>query len=162
MESGKVFQASIFIDASYEGDLMAQAGITYTIGREPNRMYNEIYNGIQTANATKNQLPTGIDPYLIKGDPSSGLLPHVNANSGGIDGERDRKIQAYCFRMCLTDNPDNRVMIEKPESYDEQEYELLFRSVEAGQNRFFKAGYDAESEERTPITITGFQRIISG
>ena len=138
MESGKIFQASMFIDTSYEGDLMAKAGVSYTTGREPNRMYDETYNGIQTANATKNQLPTGIDPYRIKGDPASGLLPHVNPKLEAMDGEGDNKIQAYCFRMCLTDNPDNRIMIDKPEGYDEQEYELLFRSIEAGQDIFFK------------------------
>ena len=138
MESGKIFQASVFIDTSYEGDLMAKAGVTYTTGREANRIYDETYNGIQTAVATKNQLPSGIDPYRIKGDPSSGLLPNVHPKLEIVDGEGDNKIQAYCFRMCLTDNPDNRIMIDKPEGYDEQEYELLFRSIEAGQDIFFK------------------------
>jgi hypothetical protein len=138
MESGKRFHASVFIDTSYEGDLMALAGISYVTGREANSQYNETGNGIQTAHAVKNQLPSGIDPYRVPGDPSSGLLPHVNAEVGGKDGEGDTKIQAYCFRMCLTDNPDNRLMVEKPEGYDEMEYELLFRSIAAGQTIFFK------------------------
>jgi hypothetical protein len=138
MESGKVFHASIYIDTSYEGDLMALSGITYVTGREANSQYSETGNGIQTAHAVKNQLPSGIDPYRVPGDPSSGLLPHVNANVGGMDGEGDTKIQAYCFRMCLTDNPDNRLRVEKPEGYDEMEYELLFRSIAAGQTIFFK------------------------
>jgi hypothetical protein len=138
MESGMVFQAPIFIDATYEGDLMAWSAVTYTTGRESNLQYGETGNGIQTAQAIKNQLPAGIDPYVIPGEPSSGLLPQVNANAGGIDGEGDNKIQAYCYRMCLTDRPDNRVMVEKPDGYDEKEYELLFRSIAAGQKRFFK------------------------
>lgn len=138
MESGAIFEAALFLDTTYEGDLMAQSGITYTTGREPNWLYDETYNGMQSLHAKKNQLPTGIDPYLIKGDSASGLLPHVYPHSGVMEGEGDAKIQAYCFRMCLTDNEDNRVMIEKPEGYDEGEYELLFRSIEAGQDRFFK------------------------
>jgi hypothetical protein len=139
MESGKVIKAAMFIDTSYEGDLMAQAGISYTNGRESNLKYGETLNGVQAASAVKNQLPDGIDPYRIKGDPSSDLLPHVNAYAPTeLDGEGDSKIQAYCFRMCLTDNPDNRLMIEKPEGYDEQEYELLFRAIEAGEDHFFK------------------------
>ncbi|WJH37508.1 FAD-dependent oxidoreductase [Paenibacillus sp. CC-CFT747] len=138
MESGLTFEGRMFIDASYEGDLLAGAGVRYTTGREPNRLYGERLNGIQTEQATKNQLPTGIDPYWTPGDPASGLLPHVNANAGGSDGDGDSKIQAYCYRMCLTDRPDNRVPVEKPEGYDEKEYELLFRSMEAGQTRFFK------------------------
>ncbi|QGQ99956.1 FAD-dependent oxidoreductase [Paenibacillus psychroresistens] len=138
MESGKVFQAGIYIDTSYEGDLMALAGITVVTGRESNELYGETGNGIQTAHALKNQLPEGIDPYIIQGDPLSGLLPHVNLDAGGVDGVDDTKIQAYCFRMCLTDNPDNRVEITKPEGYVEAEYELLFRSIAAGQRIFFK------------------------
>lgn len=138
MESGNTFEGRMFIDASYEGDLMKLAGVSYTTGREANRTYGETYNGIQTGQATKNQLPPGIDPYRIKGDPASGLLPGVNPDAGGEDGEADHRIQAYCYRMCLTDNPDNRVMVGKPADYDESEYELLFRSAEQGQTIFFK------------------------
>jgi hypothetical protein len=139
MESGKTFAANVFIDATYEGDLMAKAGVSYTIGRESNDTYGETINGIQTAKATKNQLPIGIDAYVISGDRSSGLLPGVNADAGGADGSGDKRIQAYCYRMCLTDVPGNRAMIEKPAGYDEKQYELLFRAIEAGQkDSFFK------------------------
>jgi hypothetical protein len=138
MESGLTLRGKMFIDASYEGDLLALAGVSYAIGREANSVYGETYNGIQTATATKNQLPLGIDPYVRPGNPSSGLLPHVNPHPGGADGEADGRIQAYCYRMCLTDSPENRVMIDKPEGYDEREYELLFRSIEAGQKVMFK------------------------
>lgn len=138
MESGKTFKAKIFLDTSYEGDLMAKAGASYATGREANDLYGEIYNGVQTENAVLNNLPSGIDPYVIKGDPSSGLLPHVFLNAGGKDGEGDTKIQAYCYRMCLTDDPTNRIMVEKPSGYNELEYELLFRSIEQGEKDIFK------------------------
>jgi alpha-glucuronidase len=138
-ESGSTFGGKVFIDATYEGDLMAKAGVKYTIGREGNDVYGESINGIQTGNATKNQLPANVDAYVIKGDPTSGLLPGMNVEDGGSDGTGDRRIQAYCYRMCLTDVPENRVMIGKPEGYDEKQYELLFRAIEAGQtDNFFK------------------------
>jgi hypothetical protein len=139
MESGQTFAAKAFIDASYEGDLMAKAGVKYTLGREANAQYGETINGIQTARSKGNQLPKGIDPYKVKGDPKSGLLPGVNPDPGGADGAADAKLQAYCYRMCLTDVPDNRVMIEKPAGYNEADYELLFRAIEVGQkDAFFK------------------------
>jgi hypothetical protein len=139
MEGGQTFVAKVFIDATYEGDLMAKAGVSYTIGRESNDTCGETINGIQTAKATKNQLPAGFDAYGVKGDRSSGLLLGVNADAGGADGSGDKRIQAYCYRMCLTDVPGNRVTIEKPDGYDEKQYELLFRAIEAGQKEsFFK------------------------
>ncbi|MDR2463299.1 MAG: FAD-dependent oxidoreductase, partial [Verrucomicrobiales bacterium] len=138
-EDGVIVSAKIFIDATYEGDLMAAAGVGYTIGREANTQYGETLNGIQAKQSTKNQLPGGIDPYRIKGRPDSGLLPGVNADVGGADGSADRNIQAYCYRMCLTNHADNRITISKPAHYQESDYELLFRAIEAGQtNRFFK------------------------
>ncbi|MDB5328460.1 MAG: hypothetical protein JWM57_4029 [Phycisphaerales bacterium] len=138
-EDGTTYAAKIFIDATYEGDLMARAGVSYFVGREANSVYKETVNGIQAKLARKNQLPPGTDPYVVKGDPNSGLLPGVNANSGGEDGAHDPRIQAYCYRMCLTDVPANRVAVEKPAGYDEKNYELLFRVIEAGQkDGFFK------------------------
>lgn len=137
LESGRTVAGDIFIDASYEGDLMAHTGVTYTVGRESNDVYGETANGIQVAKARKNQVPDGIDPYVVKGDPSSGLLPGVNESVGGVDGTGDEKIQAYCYRMCLTDVPENRIPIEKPAGYDPLDYELLFRSIEAGQTDGF-------------------------
>src|SRR5438552_3555312 len=95
-ESGATFAAKVFIDATYEGDLMAKAGVRYTVGREGNDVYGETINGIQAAKATKNQLPAGIDPYVVPGDRNSGLLPGVNANLEASDGTGDRRIQAYC------------------------------------------------------------------
>ncbi len=142
MQSGKIFIGDVFIDATYEGDLMATAGVSYTLGRESNEQYGETLNGVQanrinttlTGSVSRNGLYhnflTRVDPYVIKGNPESGLLPNIVA-SPGIVGEGDNKIQAYCFRMCLTDAPENRVPFKKPEVYNELDYELLFRNYEA-------------------------------
>ena len=132
MESGRVFRGRMFIDATYEGDLMARAGVSYTVGREANSRYGETLNGVQTQRALKHQIVKGVDPYVRPGDPSSGLLPGLDPSGPGREGEADRRVQAYCFRMCLTDHPENRLPLVKPEGYDEQEYELLFRNFETG------------------------------
>jgi hypothetical protein len=153
-EDGRVFPGKMFIDASYEGDLLSGAGVSYTAGRESNATYNETINGIQTARATKNQLPNGIDPYLVPGDASSGLLPGVNPDPGGEDGEGDHRFQAYCFRMVLTDAPENRVAIEKPDGYDEATYEILFRAIEAGQRGGFTK-FDLMPNRKTDSNNTG-------
>jgi lysophospholipase L1-like esterase len=132
-------RATIFIDATYEGDLMAAAGVSYAVGREANNVYGETLNGVQTANSGGNQLPNGIDPYVTAGQPASGLLPGVNANAGGVDGTGDGRIQAYTFRMCLTDVAANRTPVPQPTGYQERDYELLFRAIAAGQtSNFFK------------------------
>ena len=136
-EDGREFAGKVFIDATYEGDLLPGAKVSFTVGRESNATYNETVNGIQAEKTVKNQLPNGIDPFIKPGDPSSGLLPGVNPDAGGKDGEGDHRLQAYCFRMCLTDVPENRVTIGKPEGYDEAAYELLFRAIEAGQKGGF-------------------------
>jgi hypothetical protein len=138
LEGGDSIAAQMFIDASYEGDLLPLAGVSFTIGREPNSKYGETGNGI-TGVAQKNQLPKGIDPYRVKGDASSGLLAGVNSDMGGKVGDGDDKLQAYCYRMVLTDVPENRIMIEKPENYNEADFEIFFRAIEVGQKTgFFK------------------------
>ncbi|XHR28701.1 MAG: FAD-dependent oxidoreductase [Chthoniobacteraceae bacterium] len=138
MDNGNVFRAKVFIDASYEGDLLKQAGVSYTVGREANAQYGETLNGIQTK-THGNNLPGGIDPYRVKGDPASGLLPGVNADPGGAVGSADKKVQAYCYRMCLTNVPANRIPVAQPPGYQEADYELLFRAIEAGQQgKFFQ------------------------
>jgi hypothetical protein len=139
LDDGRGFAGRMFIDATYEGDLLPGAGVTFTVGRESNATYDEEFNGIQAGRARKNQLPDGIDPYVEAGDPESGLLPGVNPVPGGEDGETDDRLQAFCFRMVLTDVPENRVKIAKPPGYDEADFELLFRAIEAGQKGgFFK------------------------
>lgn len=154
LEDGREFSGKIFIDASYEGDLLPGAGVSFTIGREPNATYGETYNGIQAARATKNQLRDGIDPYVTPGNPASGLLPGVEPNAGGADGAGDSRLQAYCFRMVLTDVEANRVTIARPPGYNEADYELLFRSIEAGQTSgFFK--FDLMPNRKTDSNNTG-------
>ncbi|HSW87386.1 MAG TPA: FAD-dependent oxidoreductase [Rhabdochlamydiaceae bacterium] len=137
MESGRSFSGKMFIDATYEGDLMALADVSYIVGREPNSRYNEIYNGLKP---NFNYGHVSIDPFLVQGDPSSGLLPRVYPDLGGLKGEGDDRVQAYNYRMCLTDVPENRILIEKPLDYDERDYEIIFRAIESGENmkRFLK------------------------
>jgi hypothetical protein len=131
MNSGRSFDGRMFIDATYEGDLMAAAGIQYHVGREANNTYHETYNGIQYDHFKQgHQLKEGIDPYLIKGKPESGLLPGIDPASLGRNGDGDQRIQSYCFRMCLTDKPENQLPFFKPENYDEIDFELLFRHFE--------------------------------
>ena len=138
MLSGEVYFGKVFIDATYEGDLMAAAGVSFTVGRESNDQYKEYFNGIRTANALKNQLPPGIDPFVKKGDFSSGLMKDINPGAGGIDGNGDKKIQAYCYRMCLTNDPSNRVMVQKPVNYKEPDFEIVLRAAESGWATYFK------------------------
>ncbi|WP_367871949.1 FAD-dependent oxidoreductase [Luteolibacter sp. Populi] len=136
--TGDIFMAKVFIDASYEGDLMKQAGVSFTSGREANSQYGETINGIQTV-THGNQLPNGISPWVVAGNPASGLLPGVNAAPSGPNGSADSLIQAYCYRMCMTNVAANREMIPQPAGYDEKDYEILFRAIESGQSdRFWK------------------------
>lgn len=132
-ESGETYRAKMFIDATYEGDLMATAGVDYTVGRESNAQYGETLNGVQTKRARSHQLQPGVDPYRVPGDPSSGLLPHIDPDGPGEEGDADHRVQAYCFRMCLTDHPENRIPFHKPEGYQPQWYELMLRNFEAGE-----------------------------
>ena len=144
MENGKRYTGEMFIDATYEGDLMASAEVSYSVGRESNNEYGETLNGVQanrinrtlkwtlSRNAHNHNFIDAVDPYVVKGDPSSGLLPYiVEGEKPGIDGHGDKGIQAYCFRMTLTDHPENRIPFKKPDNYKEINYELLFRNYEA-------------------------------
>ena len=148
MLSGETYHGKVFIDATYEGDLMAAADVPYTIGREANETYQETQNGVHTRlkdttmtgypahNAMNHNFVDGVDPYITKGDPSSGLLPFIDAEGPGEYGAGDKRVQAYCFRMCITDHPDNRIPFEKPADYNELDYELLLRNYEAGEDGF--------------------------
>lgn len=128
---GRRVAGRVFLDATYEGDLLAAAGVSYVVGREPNARHGETLNGVQHARATKHQFPDGIDPFVVAGDPASGLLPGLD-NDARADGAGDARVQAYCFRLCLTDHPENRVPFPKPTGYAEGDYELLFRLAAAG------------------------------
>src|SRR5690606_5293909 len=108
--SGKVFEGEMFLDATYEGDLMAASGISYQVGREASSVYGEEWNGVQVGILHhKHWFAKDIDPYVVPGDRSSGLLARISADDPGKRGEGDDRIQAYCFRMCLSNHPDNRV-----------------------------------------------------
>lgn len=131
LESGLSIPGKVFIDASYEGDLMAMAGVSYVVGREANAMFGETLNGIQYNRSTSLAFRYPVDPYNIQGDPASGLLPGIGTYPSVPVGSADNKTQAYTYRLCLTDLASNRVAIEKPGSYNEQEYELLFRMYES-------------------------------
>ncbi|MBR0066669.1 MAG: FAD-dependent oxidoreductase [Kiritimatiellae bacterium] len=131
--SGNVYRGKVFIDTTYEGDLMAAAGVSYHVGREANSVYGETLNGNEPSYAKYHQLHKGIDPYVVPGDPQSGLIPCVEPYDPNFKpGDGDKRVQAYCFRMCLTDNPANRIPFKKPEGYDEKDYELMFRHLALG------------------------------
>ncbi len=137
-KSGERFAGRVFIDATYEGDLMAGAGVRFAVGREANATYGETLNGVQMANSTNHQFTLDIDPYVQPGNPASGLLPRVTADRIEPDGSADHRIQAYMFRMCLTDVPANRVPFAKPAGYDARQYALLKRYMDAGFRNFFQ------------------------
>ncbi|MCP9766463.1 FAD-dependent oxidoreductase [Lacihabitans sp. LS3-19] len=123
--------AKYFIDCSYEGDLMVKSGVSYTIGREANSKYGETWNGVQMLD--KHQFPDGIDPFIVPGDSASGLLWGISTEKLAATGLGDKKVQAYNFRMCLTDSIENQIPISKPIDYDSEKYELLLRYIEKKQ-----------------------------
>jgi len=149
-EDGQKFRAKMFIDTTYEGDLMARAGVSCTVLREGNAKYGERYNGIHYSDRYKPRLnhdkpgPNGrvpggqgvwdrdlpLDPYVIPGDPKSGLLPLIQEGDPGVEGEPAPGVQAYCFRLCLSSNAD-RIPIEAPAGYDPKRYEIVARFVAA-------------------------------
>jgi hypothetical protein len=139
--SGKTYTGKMFLDATYEGDLMAAAGLDYHVGREARAQYNEELNGVQTGVLHHRHhfgvLKEKISPYVVPGDPKSGVLPRINPAPPGEFGAADKKLQAYCFRMCLTDDPSNRVPFAKPAGYDATQYELLLRIYAAGWTETF-------------------------
>jgi len=135
MESGRTFRGRMYIDATYEGDLMAAAGVDYHVGREPAARYDESLNGVQVGRAVKHQFIKQIDPYVIPGDASSGLLEGIDATGPGEEFAGDHRVQTYNFRLCTTDVPENRLPWKKPEGYDPAKYELLLRNFDAGDAR---------------------------
>jgi hypothetical protein len=137
MLNGKTYRGRIFIDATYEGDLMAAAGVSFHVGREGNDVYGETLNGVQTRNAVSHQFEKPVDPYIEPGDPASGLLPRIHGGSPGREGQGDDRVQAYNYRMCLTKVPENRVRFPKPANYDPMEYELLARYLDKGWRAIF-------------------------
>ena len=131
-ESNLHVRAKFYVDATYEGDLMAQAGVTWVTGREDNQVYGESFNGFQLRQKHQFQLP--VDPYIREGDPSSGVLPGINPGPPPERGTGDNRIQAYNFRLCMTRNPDLRIPFTKPDGYNRDDYIIL--------ERYFNAGWD--------------------
>jgi hypothetical protein len=129
-EGGQAVRGSMFIDATYEGDLMAAAGVSYHVGREANATYGETLNGVFFGD--KHQFRVPIDPYVVAGDPASGLLLGIQPGDPGRPGQGDRRVQAYNFRMCMTDDPANRIPWPRPEGYDPARYEIMLRYIQAG------------------------------
>jgi hypothetical protein len=126
MLGGLRVEARMFMDASYEGDLLAKAGVSYTVGREPNAKYGEELNGIQVRQW--HQFSHPIDPYVVAGDPRSGLLPQIIPEDLSAKiGEGDHRVQAYCFRMCMTDDPKLKLDWPKPAGFDPRQYILASR-----------------------------------
>ena len=137
--SGKTYQGKIFIDATYEGDLMAAAGVSYHVGRESNATYDETWNGVQVGVFQhRHYFKENISPYLIADDSSSGLLPEISTSPSGENGSGDKRLQAYNYRMALSRHPDNRVPFPKPDNYDSARYELLARVYAAGWGETFE------------------------
>lgn len=137
--SGNVYAGKMFIDASYEGDLMAAAKVKYVVGRESADTYNEKWAGVVAGVFHHGHyFKKNIDPYKMPGNPSSGLLPRISAEPPGINGAGDNKVQAYCYRMCLSKHPGNIAPYTEPTGYDPYQYELLARVFQAGWDELFQ------------------------
>lgn len=136
--SGNTYVGKMFIDATYEGDLLAAAGVSYHVGREANSVYGERWNGVQTGVLHhQHWFRHDISPYVVPGDRNSGLLYGVSVDDPGVYGTGDHRVQAYCFRMCLSSHPDNRVPFPKPDNYSPDNYELLARVFASGWRETF-------------------------
>lgn len=132
MLDGRSYRGRVFVDATFEGDLMAAAGVSYTVGREPNSQYGEYLNGVQVNNTINHQFTRDVSAYIDPDDPDSGLLPGVHGTDPGVQGEGDTRLQSYNFRVCLTKVEANRVPFRQPATYDPMNYELLSRYLDAG------------------------------
>jgi hypothetical protein len=156
--SGKKFAAKMFIDTTYEADLMAAAGVDYHVGREAQSVYGEKWNGIQTGVLHHRHhfgvLKQPVSPYVVPGEPASGVIWGVSTNPPGVFGAGDKKVQAYCYRLCLTDLPENRVPIPKPDNYDPGHYELLLRIFATGWRETFQK-FDPLPNRKTDVNNHG-------
>ncbi len=139
--SGKKYEGKMFIDATYEGDLMASAGVDYHVGREARSVYDEEWNGVQVGILHHRHhfgaVNEKISPYVVPGDPESGVLPRISTDPPGLRWDGDKRVQAYCFRATLTNHEENRIPFPKPEGYDPAQYELLLRVYAAGWRETF-------------------------
>lgn len=155
---GTTYRGKMFIDATYEGDLMAAAGVEYTVGREAQSTYDENWNGAQVGVLHHKHhfgaVKEPISAYVVPGDPKSGVVARVSTEPPGEYGAADKKVQAYCFRMCLTDVPENRIPFAKPSGYDPKQYELLLRVFNAGWRETF-AKFDPIPNHKTDTNNHG-------
>ncbi|MCB1095104.1 MAG: FAD-dependent oxidoreductase [Verrucomicrobiae bacterium] len=117
------FSARIFVDGTYEGDLMAAAGVDWTIGREGRAEYGESFAGKRYP-----KVKMDTNGFGDGGEP----LPLVTTNNGGPEEAGDKNIMTYSFRLCLTKDPKNRVPIPVPEDYDTARFEIIRRYLKAG------------------------------
>lgn len=155
---GQTYEGQMFIDATYEGDLMAAAGVDYQVGREAASVYGEKWNGVQTGVLHHRHhfgvLPQKISPYVVPGDPKSGVLPRISTRPPGEYAQGDKRVQAYCYRLCLTDHPDNLLPFPRPVGYDPSQYELLLRVLRAGWHELFDK-FDAIPNRKTDTNNHG-------
>jgi len=156
--SGTTYNGVMFIDATYEGDLMAAAAVKYVVGREARSVYGEQWNGVQTGVLHHRHhfgvLKERISPYLVPGRPESGVLPRISTAPAGDYGEGDNKVQAYCYRLCLTTAPENRIPFRKPDNYDPAQFQLLLRIFDAGWREPFDK-FDAIPNRKTDVNNHG-------
>lgn len=124
-DDGKIYRGQIYIDATYEGDLLAMSKAPYIFGREGNFKYGEKYNGVYP------NVEVDVDPYVIHGVLGSGLLPHVSAYSGDMPGSADKRVMPYNYRLCVTKEVDNKISFPRPENYNPNDFEALARYIEA-------------------------------
>lgn len=124
MENGDSFTGSIFLDCSYEGDVMAQSGVSYTWGREASTQYGESLAGVRDRTPL-HQFLVDIRPF----DANGKLLPEISSEGRRPTGTGDKRVQAYNYRMCFSNVPSNRVAFRKPEKYDPRRYTLLARLI---------------------------------
>ena len=156
---GKTYTGKMFLDTTYEGDLMAAAGVDYHVGREANSVYGEEHNGVQVGILHHRHhfgvLKQPLSPYRVPGDPSSGVLARISTEPPGVKGEGDHRVQAYCFRACFTRAPENRLPWPKPDGYDPSQYELLLRIFEAGWGMEFFEKFDPAPNWKTDTNNHG-------
>lgn len=143
MESGRVFRAKMFVDATYEGDLLAKAGCSFHVGREANAVYGETLNGVR-ASTPHHQFTVPVDPYVRSGDASSGLLPFIQPGDGGKPGDGDKATQAYNYRLCFTTDPKNRLPAQKPAEMPQPKWDALLKAANGSLPVTPPANYDAK------------------
>ena len=135
-DDGRVFASSVFIDSSYEGDLLAKAGVDFAVGREPLAKYNESENGRRQSSRDFNNFESVVDPFLNASGHDFRTLPGVMTEAdakqvAGIPGQGDAHVQAYNFRLCMSQDPGNMLPFHKPDEYHPEDYELLVRHFAA-------------------------------